>query len=454
MAHRIFLPCSPTLMNAGKPRPMLSACFVLPIEDSIEEIFESVKHTALIQRAGGGTGFSFDHLRPTGDRVASSGGTTSGPISFWRVFSEATNAIQQGALRRGANMGLMSIDHPDILKFILAKQNHTAFTNFNISIKVNEKWMRTLKKPHKVHIVRNPRTGIRYLLPRKLDIATYSIDQLEPYTPKAACDSKKFYTVGDIWTMIVTNAHSSGDPGLLFIDRVNEDNPTPALGPIEATNPCGEQPLMPYECCTLGSINLSQIVLEDGSDLDWDCFAEVIAIAMRFLDNTLDANWYPLAVIEQTSKANRKIGLGIMGFADALIRLGIRYDSDDAQRLASRISSFLTETAHTVSETLAKERGCFPNWAKSVWRGQNRKMRNACLTTFAPTGTIAILCLCSSGIEPIFAFIIKRRALEGKEFTFLHPLLQELGTKQGWLTDEVRNLLVQGIHPKDIPQIP
>jgi ribonucleoside-diphosphate reductase alpha chain len=270
LASLKFLPNSPALMNANRPNGVLSACFVLPIEDSIEGIFETVKQTALIQKAGGGTGFSFDRLRPTGDRVASSGGTTSGPLSFWKVFSQTTEAIQQGAFRRGANMGMMSIGHPDILKFLHAKQNLKAFTNFNISVKITDKWMKKLNNsPDLPHIVENPRTKQRYLLPKELDIDTYTIDKLYPFKgkkPPADLKAAGFYTIGDIWKAITKCAHKTGEPGVAFIDRINRDNPTPTLGMIEATNPCGEQPLLPYEACTLGSINLTKFIRFTGTD--------------------------------------------------------------------------------------------------------------------------------------------------------------------------------------------
>ncbi|MHC4329477.1 MAG: adenosylcobalamin-dependent ribonucleoside-diphosphate reductase, partial [Planctomycetota bacterium] len=330
MASLEFLPNSPALMNAQR-RGMLSACFVLPIEDSIEGIFEAVKQTALIQQAGGGTGFSFDKLRPTGDRVASSGGTTSGPISFWRVFSETTNAIQQGAFRRGANMGMMSVEHPDILRFLHAKQNLEAFTNFNVSVKITDDWMKKLlKSPKTRHIVRNPRTGQKYLLPRRIDNASYTIDDLPKLAGRGKPASRRagqFYTIGDIWKMIVKCAHRTGEPGVVFIDRINRDNPTPSLGPIEATNPCGEQPLLPYEACTLGSINLAKFVhsTETGVDVDWPRLAEIVKLAVRFLDNIVDACNYPIADTIRLAQGNRKIGLGVMGFADCLFALGIRY---------------------------------------------------------------------------------------------------------------------------------
>ncbi|GAI03758.1 unnamed protein product, partial [marine sediment metagenome] len=332
MVQLVFLPNSPALMNAQQ-QGMLSACFVLPIEDSIEGIFETIKQTALIQKAGGGTGFSLDKLRPTGDRVASSGGTTSGPISFWRVFSETTDAIQQGAFRRGANMGMMSVGHPDILKFLHAKQNLKAFTNFNISVKITDDWMKTLATSGKSpHIVENPRTQQRYLLPRRIDIASYTINDLHKLTgksPRPTGRAGQFYTVSDIWKMIVKCAHKTGEPGVAFIDRINRDNPTPSLGRIEATNPCGEQPLLPYEACTLGSINLVKFVTLDQpkADMNWPALAETVKLAVRFLDNIIDVCDYPVRDTIRLAQANRKIGLGIMGFADCLFLLGIPYDS-------------------------------------------------------------------------------------------------------------------------------
>ena len=349
-----FMPNSPTLMNAGREMGMLSACFVLPVRDSINDIFDSIKHTAMIQKAGGGTGFAFDELRPTGDYIRSSGGTTSGPISFWRAFSEATNAIQQGAFRRGANMGMMYIHHPDILKFLHAKEDLTQFTNYNISVKVTDAWMQGfLSDPDAPHVVRNPRTGQEYLLPRDLDIRRYTIGSLVPVrrgqdgglrvvaggegspasgdTARSSPDLSGFYTRREIWNIIVRNAHRTGEPGVVYIDRINEHNPTPHIGRIEATNPCGEQPLLPYEACNLGSINLSAFVSAGAAGgqarVDFDGLRTAVHTAVRFLDNVIDVNNYPLPQIEHMCKANRKIGLGVMGFADALYKLGVRYSS-------------------------------------------------------------------------------------------------------------------------------
>ncbi len=452
MKNGLFLPNSPTLMNAGREHGLLSACFVVPVDDSIEDIFEAVRITALIQRAGGGTGFSFGRLRPTGDRVASSGGTTSGPISFMAVFATVTGAIQQGALRRGANMGMLPIHHPDILGFISAKQNPQALTNFNLSVAVTDEFMEQLEThPTLPHIVVNPRTKKRYLIPRSVDISSYTLDNLVPEgSPADEC-----YTVAELWQMIVASAWATGEPGICFIDKVNRRNPTRHLGDIEATNPCGEQPLEPYGACNLGSIDVSKFVTVDGTDLHWDMLAEVVADAVRFLDDVIEVNHYPIPQIEQVTLGNRKVGLGIMGFADALILLGIRYDSEKAVALAEKLSSFVQERAHKASEELAGKRGSFPNWKGSMWDTvDHRPMRNAAVTTIAPTGTISILAGCSSGIEPVFNTASKRRALDGQEFTQLHPLVERLGREQGWLTEDVRERLAGGIPPREISAIP
>ena len=437
-----FMPNSPTLMNAGREMGMLSACFVLPVRDSINDIFDSIKHTALIQKAGGGTGFAFDELRPTGDFIKSSGGTTSGPISFWRAFSEATNAIQQGAFRRGANMGMMYIHHPDILKFLHAKQDLTQFTNYNISVKVTDAWMEAfLEDADAPHVVRNPRTGKEYVLGRDLDIWKYDLRSLIPVrrgkngelraireendaeTETTVARGSSFdvpvYTRREIWDIIVRNAHATGEPGVVFIDRVNEHNPTPHVGRMEATNPCGEQPLLPYEACNLGSVNLGRFV-RDGSTpearVDWDGLRETIHQAVRFLDNVIEANNYPLPEIERMCKNNRKIGLGIMGFAETLYMLGVPYSSEEGVAWGERLMRFVNDEAHHASEQLAGDRGCFPNWAGSTWDTEHhRPMRNACATTVAPTGTISIIAGCSGGIEPMFSLVFYRNVLEGQD---------------------------------------
>ncbi len=437
-----FQPNSPTLMNAGREMGMLSACFVLPVRDSIVDIFNSIKHTALIQKAGGGTGFAFDELRPTGDYIASSGGTTSGPITFWKAFSEATNAIQQGAFRRGANMGMMYIHHPDILKFLHAKQDLTQFTNYNISVKVTDRWMdEYLADPDSPHVCRNPRNGKAFLLPRDAAIWKYDVRSLIPadeyVEPVSPASRERYYatprlvrplppelvgrvyTKRDIWQIIINNAWQTGEPGVVFIDRINEHNPTPHVGRIEATNPCGEQPLLPYEACNLGSINLGLFVkgaCTPAAEVDWDGLRTVIHESTRFLDNIIDANNYPLPEISHICKTNRKIGLGVMGFADALFKLGVAYNSDAGVAWGERFMQFINDEAHNCSEQLARERGCFENWRGSLWQTRhNRLMRNAATTTVAPTGTISIIANCSGGIEPMFSLAFIRNVLKGQK---------------------------------------
>jgi ribonucleoside-diphosphate reductase alpha chain len=463
-----FMPNSPTLMNAGREMGMLSACFVLPVRDSINEIFNSIKHTALIQKAGGGTGFAFDELRPTGDFIKSSGGTTSGPISFWRAFSEATNAIQQGAFRRGANMGMMYIHHPDILKFLHAKQDLSQFTNYNISIKVTDTWMAEfLADPDSPHVVRNPRGGRTYLLSHDLDIWKYDIRSLVeidgvkplPDGDRAAYFTSpelvgeipeelrgRVYTKRDIWDIIVKNAWQTGEPGVVFIDRINATNPTPHVGRMEATNPCGEQPLLPYEACNLGSINLGNFITNEcrpEAMVDWDRLRQVVHLSTRFLDNVIDANNYPLDEIDRICKANRKIGIGVMGFADALFKLGVAYNSESGVEWGERFMQFVNDEAHNCSEMLARERGCFPNWKGSTWQTQHKRMmRNACTTTVAPTGTISIIANCSGGIEPMFSLAFIRNVLRGhkqgeKPLVEVNETFRRVAQQRGFLTDEL-----------------
>lgn len=462
-----FMPNSPTLMNAGREMGMLSACFVLPVRDSIDAIFDSIKHTALIQKAGGGTGFAFDELRPTGDYISSSGGTTSGPISFWRAFSEATNAIQQGAFRRGANMGMMYVHHPDILKFLHAKQDLTQFTNYNISVKMTDVWMdEFLADPDSPHVVRNPRSGVCFLLPRDLEIWKYDVRSLIETNQVEAINSRdprasyytsprfigtlpealrgKVYTKRDIWSFIIKNAWQTGEPGVVFMDRINEANPTPHIGRMEATNPCGEQPLLPYEACNLGSINLGNFIRNEctpGADVDWDALRECVHASTRYLDNVIDANNYPLPEIDAVCKNNRKIGLGIMGFADALYKLNIAYNSDDGVAWGERFMKFINDEAHNYSEHLAKLRGCFPNWKGSHWDTKYRRlMRNSCSTTVAPTGTISIISNCSGGIEPMFSLAFIRNVLRGqkqgeKPLVEVNDTFKKVAAAHGFLSD-------------------
>ncbi|MFW6132464.1 MAG: adenosylcobalamin-dependent ribonucleoside-diphosphate reductase [Planctomycetota bacterium] len=446
MARTQFLPNSPTLMNAGRKLGVLSACFVLPIPDSVEGIFESIKHTAEIQKAGGGTGFSFDLLRPTGDTISSSGGTTSGPISFWRVFSEATNAIQQGAFRRGANMGMMSIIHPDVLKFITAKDTPGAFENFNISVKVDEqRWRLLCDQPDVAHVVVNPRDGRAYHLPRSLEVAAYGLSDLRPVREGGDdCLSRR-----DVWEMICRGAWKTAEPGVCFIDRVNADNPTPQLGRIEATNPCGEQPLLDYEACNLGSIDVSKFV-RDG-ELDADGFGQTVRLGVRFLDDVIDVNNYVTDQIAERCRANRKIGLGVMGLADAMYELGIRYDSDEGLQFARRVAGLLTECAFDADEALARERGSFPNHAGSVWDNRGRAMRNAAVTAVAPTGTLSILAGCTGGIEPAYALAFYRYVLEGRKLREVNRPLRRCAEARGVWSDELADRLAAGSPLDELP---
>jgi len=464
MVSRRFMPNSPTLMNAGREMGMLSACFVLPVGDSISEIFDSIKYTALIQKAGGGTGFAFDELRPTGDYISSSGGTTSGPISFWRAFSEATNAIQQGAFRRGANMGMMNIHHPDILKFLHAKEDLTQFTNYNISIKVNDEWMESfLREPNGPHVVRNPRTGRRYVLPKNLEIAKYDLRSLPEIGADGSTPPGEFYTRKDIWTIIVTNAHRTGEPGVVYIDRINQQNPTPHVGRMEATNPCGEQPLLPYEACNLGSINLAEFVRADERGrpaVDWDGLRVTVHESTRYLDNVIDANNYPLPQIDQICKANRKIGLGVMGFADALYKLRVPYDSDEGVEWGRRFMEFVDRESHDYSEKLAGLRGSFPNWKGSIYDTKfHRPMRNATCTTVAPTGTISIIAGCSGGIEPLYSLAFFRNVLRGQRegegpMIEINPIFETVAREQGFFSEGLMERLATDGTLAQIPSAP
>ena len=441
MADGTFMPNSPTLMNAGRAG-MLSACFVLPVEDTIDGIFSSIKNTALIQKAGGGTGFSFSRLRPKGDRVASSSGTTSGPISFMKVFSKATDAIQQGAFRRGANMGIMRIDHPDIVDFISAKQDLSELTNFNLSVGMTEAFMRQwLADPAAEHLVRNPRSGVE---------------------SKLATADGSFWTVGALFDLIVERAWRTGEPGIVFLDRINEDNPTPHIGVIEATNPCGEQPLLPYESCNLGSLNLAKFVrtAPGGAAFDYERFRAAIHLAMRFLDNVIDVNQYPIPETAEISRNNRKIGLGVMGFADALFALGLPYDSEAGVAFAEQVMQFLNEESHRASAALAAERGVFPNWKGSLWEARGIPMRNASTTTVAPTGTISIIANCSGGIEPLFSLVFFRNVMEGRRLLEVNAPFERVAKARGFsskkLMEEIaRHGSIRAMEaiPEDVRQV-
>lgn len=428
MASLDFLPNSPCLMNAGRELQQLAACFVLPVDDSLDSIFETVKQTALIHQSGGGTGFSFSHLRPKDDPVHSTGGIASGPVSFMRVFNMATEVIKQGGTRRGANMGVLKIDHPDIMEFINIKQNPNEMTNFNLSVGITKAFMEALEKEGEYSLI-NPR------------------EKKEVRRLKAR----------EVLDAMVTAAWESGDPGILFLDRINEANPTPELGEIESTNPCGEVPLLPYEPCVLGAINLSQMVKERNGkwEVDFEKMRGIIKYAVLFLDNVIDMNQYPLPKIAQMAKGNRKIGLGVMGLAHFFIRLGIPYNSQKALEVAKGLMSFIQHQAREYSIELAEERGVFANYKGSIYdRPGGVKLRNATLTTIAPTGTLSLIANCSSGIEPLFAIRYNRRALEDMEFQITDPLFVELGEKEGFMSRGLIQSLAEGASLGDLPNVP
>lgn len=423
-----FLPNSPTLMNAAKPLGQLSACFVLPVADSLDSIFESVKHTAMIHKSGGGTGFSFSRLRPKGGTVSSTGGVSSGPVSFMKVFDAATDVIKQGGKRRGANMGVLRVDHPDIREFIHAKEDHSQLNNFNISVAVTDTYMKALNEGK-------------------------NFDLVDPYTGQAI----KSISAREIFDEIVYQAWKNGDPGILFIDRINRNNMTPALGEFEGTNPCGEQPLLPYESCNLGSINLTKMVCKEngGFVLNKDRLDEVVDLAVRFLDNVIDINLFPLPQIEEMTKGNRKIGLGVMGFADLLIRLGIPYDSKEALQMARHIMCCIQKKARETSTHLAEIRGPFKNFSKSTYASEGTPpIRNATLTTIAPTGTLSIIAGCSSGIEPLFAISYVRKVMDNDKLTEIHPLFEEIARERGFYSEELMRQVEEAGNIQHIEEIP
>ncbi len=429
MTRLEFLPNTPTLFNAGTDIGQLSACFVLPIPDSLDGVFTSLKNMALIEQTGGGVGFNFSTLRPKGDLVKSTMGVASGPVSFMRVFDAATEVIKAGGKRRGAMMGILRVDHPDVLEFIVAKQNPALLSNFNVSVGVTDDFMEAAALDESYWLV-NPRNNKK-------------VKQLK---------------ARELWNLMARSAWASGDPGVVFIDEINRHNPTPEIGQIESTNPCGEQPLLPYESCNLGSINLSRMV--EGNEVNWDRLRETVRNAVHFLDNVVDANVYPLKETAEITRANRKIGLGVMGFADMLILLGVPYNSEKALKLAEQVMRFINEEAHKKSREIAEIRGSFPNFDRSVWRDKYSAFRNATVTTIAPTGTISIIAGCSSGIEPLFAVSFMRNVLGGSRLFETNVLFEETAKARGFysakLLEEVaRTGSVKGIDgvPDDIKQL-
>jgi len=424
-----FLPNSPTLMNAGRSLGQLAACFVLPVEDSLEGIFAALRNAAMIHKSGGGTGFSFSRLRPKNSMVGTTGGVASGPVSFMKIFNTATEQIKQGGTRRGANMAVLRVDHPDIMEFITCKKAHTDLNNFNISVGLDERFMAAVA------------SGDRY-------------DLIHP------CDGSKVgeLDAAEVYDTLVKNAWENGDPGIIFLDRINRDNPTPDLGSIESTNPCGEQPLLPMEACNLGSINLAKFVDTDAADgprVDFDALKQTVHTAIRFLDNTIDMSRFPLPEIDAMVKGNRKIGLGVMGFADLLFHLKIPYNSEEALAVADSVMGFIQKESHLASAGLAAERGSFPNYDQSVLAGTNGGgRRNATTTTIAPTGTLSIIADCSSGIEPLFALSFVRNVMDNDTLLEVNPCFEAVARERGFYSEELMERIAESGSIQDMASIP
>jgi len=423
MTQLEFMPNSPTLMNAGTDIQQLSACFVLPVGDSMEEIFDSVKNAALIHKSGGGTGFSFSRLRPRNDNVRSTAGVSSGPLSFMRVFDIATDVIKQGGKRRGANMGILRVDHPEILDFITMKSDMVTLTNFNISVAITDKFMKALEKNEEYELF-NPRTK---KVVRKLPAR-------------------------HVFDLILDMAWKNGDPGVIFIDTINKADKIPHTGPIESTNPCGEQPLKGYESCNLGSINLNKMFI-DGK-IDWDKFKETIHTSVHFLDNVIDMNKYPIPEIAEVSRASRKIGLGIMGFGDLLYQLGVSYDSAEGVKWTNKILKFMKNEAKAKSISLAKDRGVFPVWKGSYYEKKGIKIRNACQTTIAPTGTIGMICEASGGIEPNFAISYIKNVMDGTELIYTNKYFEKAAKERGFYSEDLMRDIARVGSVQNIDEIP
>ncbi|MCK9614392.1 MAG: adenosylcobalamin-dependent ribonucleoside-diphosphate reductase [Candidatus Omnitrophica bacterium] len=423
MSSLEFLPNSPTLMNAGTKLGQLSACFVLPVNDSMEDVFNSLKAMALIHQTGGGTGFSFSRIRPKGDLVLSTKGQASGPVSFMQIFDKATDVVMQGGRRRGANMGILKVNHPDIVEFVEAKLKEGVLENFNISVGITDDFIKTLRSNGYIELI-NPRTRL-------------SVKKIKAKT---------------LFSLISLCAYKYADPGLIFLDRINKTHPLRALGAIEATNPCGEIPLLPYESCNLASVNLAKFVRN--KKVNWQALEEAVKIGVRFLDNVIEINKYPLKQIEEITKANRKVGLGVMGFADMLIKLRIPYNSKEAVRFARVLMRFIRKSSLRASYELAKERGVFKNYKYSIYAKKNLRLRNATVNSIAPTGTISIIAGCSSGIEPVFALSFSRNVLEGNRLFEVNPLLEEVIREEGLYSRSLMDVLKGESTLKNIKGIP